>query len=533
MNFGARERINKPFKRSPRRLAQEGDLIILSAAKGNYEVLRLEKDCIFNNKYGHFHHNDIIGSKFGEWVRSRAINPTSHKQSESCKSKKNSGGKKMGFGELCVLQATCEIWANALLHRTQITYHADCSLILLGLNVRPGNKIYESGTGSGCLSVNFGRGIANRHYKSIKGQLFTFEFNQHRAIEARKDFNMLKISNLISVFHRNVVKNGFPTKKELIEMIENMINSYNNNNIKEKNEGNENTNSNENKNENEKPNVNIEIEADDDANDNDNDDDNEKENSMNRIDKLGFSKTKIDDLKQGLIELKNIEDECFIDAIFLDLPQPEKAIESAYNVLGPNRNICSFSPCIEQVQQTCNKLRQCGFIDIKMFEVLSRDYCVRQETYGIINSQQTFKNILKTKLNKRSLNDNRNSNNSTNANGGGKSSLSYQYLKYDRQKNLLLKEGLTMDKIKNILGKEPEKYDEYVMANEDQFSKCLNYTSGKIVPFASDENNKGLSGCTKMYQTMIARPFQSSFGHTGYLTFAKKAGGQRLSILSN
>ena len=62
---------------------------------------------------------------------------------------------------------------------------------------------------------------------------------------------------------------------------------------------------------------------------------------MNRTDKLGFSKAKIDDLKQRLIELKNIEDECFIDAIFLHLQQPEKATESAYHVLGLNRNICS------------------------------------------------------------------------------------------------------------------------------------------------------------------------------------------------
>lgn len=39
--------------------------------------------------------------------------------------------------------------------------------------------------------------------------------------------------------------------------------------------------------------------------------------------------------------------------------------------------LCSFSPCIEQVQKTCEALQDQGFEDISTTEVLLREYDVR------------------------------------------------------------------------------------------------------------------------------------------------------------
>ncbi|XVF58037.1 hypothetical protein PTKIN_Ptkin07bG0030300 [Pterospermum kingtungense] len=61
------------------------------------------------------------------------------------------------------------------------------------------------------------------------------------------------------------------------------------------------------------------------------------------------------------------------DSVFLDLPQPWLAIPSARKMLKQDGVLCSFSPCIEQVQRSCETLRS-NFTDIRTFEILLRTY---------------------------------------------------------------------------------------------------------------------------------------------------------------
>ncbi|XP_068639906.1 uncharacterized protein [Aristolochia californica] len=69
------------------------------------------------------------------------------------------------------------------------------------------------------------------------------------------------------------------------------------------------------------------------------------------------------------------------DSVFLDLPQPWLAIPSAAKMLKPDGVLCSFSPCIEQVQRSCETMRS-NFTDLRTFEVLLRTYEVKEGTTG-------------------------------------------------------------------------------------------------------------------------------------------------------
>ena len=99
---------------------------------------------------------------------------------------------------------TPELWTRSLRHRTQILYLPDIAFITQMLDIRPGSRVIECGTGSGSFSHSLARAA------SPNGHLFTFEYHEIRAQMAKKEFEEHRLSpELVTITHRDVCKNGF------------------------------------------------------------------------------------------------------------------------------------------------------------------------------------------------------------------------------------------------------------------------------------------------------------------------------------
>lgn len=280
-------------------------------------VISGQPSATYHNRHGAFRHEDLVGKTYGKKLFARTT-----------QGKKGAGNKPNGAqasGWVYLLPFSPDLWTMSLRHRTQILYQADISYTLMQLDLKPGDVVFESGTGSGSLTtamattvaprqfcrfaeasyacLTISRQCADRHrrlslsrvvvYPSVlclfvDGHVHTFEFNAERVVEARKDFAMNGVSDVITVRHRDIVKNGFP-------LIEGGVN-----------------------------------------------------------------------------------------AVFLDLPAPWSVVNSCQAVLVHQGRFCSFSPCIEQVQRTCLALDALGFSEIVTVEVLLRNMEVYSETSRVL-----------------------------------------------------------------------------------------------------------------------------------------------------
>lgn len=325
---------------------------------------------VVNTRFGSFPHKTLIGLPWGTQVRASKVDTGSRGRKGKGQEKKRlredqedaeSSNKRPKLSEeqgvseastpaavkeetdtvaassgfIHILPPTPENWTISLPHRTQVVYTPDYSYILHRLRARPGTNIIEAGAGSGSFTHASARavysgypGVAEANGSATKrrklGKVWSFEFHEQRHEKLQEDIKEHGLEGLVQITHRDVCKDGF------------------------------------------------------------------------------------------LVDGKSPE----ANAVFLDLPAPwlalphlslskpapsqlpdDTAIEWANNSLstepyisplsstGPV-HLCSFSPCIEQVQRTISAMRQLGWVDISMVDVSQKRIDVIRQRIGIDNSAQ-------------------------------------------------------------------------------------------------------------------------------------------------
>lgn len=225
-------------------------------------------------------------------------------------------------------------------HRTQVVYTPDYSYVLQRLRVRPGDTLIEAGAGSGSFTHASVRatfngyplveaeetaqvdGTENGKKKRKKfGHVYSFEYHEPRAIKLKEELKEHGMDQLVTVTHADVYKDGFSTTED---------------------------------------------------------------GTVPQADAIFL------DLPAPWMALKHLARSRVAAATSTstssNTPEPTSEVPADFrSPLNPKKTvrICTFSPCIEQVQRTTSEMRRLGWTAIEMVEVLHRRIEVRRDRIGL------------------------------------------------------------------------------------------------------------------------------------------------------
>ena len=325
---------------------------------------------VTNSRFGSFPHSTLIGVPWGSQILASAVDTGSRgrrsqngasgkglkrkRESETVESSprtpdilQEAGGFKAavaastGFAHL--LPPTPESWTSSLPHRTQVVYTPDYSYVLQRLRVRPGTRLIEAGAGSGSFTHAAARAVFNGNsydrHKGLStgdlpvaeaGKVWSYEFHEQRVEKLKIEIADHGLSDFVHLTHRDVCSDGF-----FIEQIEGSP---------------------------------IEAEA--------------------VFLDLPAPWLALEHLTRENTPMANgIASQPDDPGANLTHAHPESAVSLSRRrfVLNSEATIrvCTFSPCIEQVQRTVTTMRQLGWINIEMVEIAAQRIDVRRERVGL------------------------------------------------------------------------------------------------------------------------------------------------------
>lgn len=209
---------------------------------------------VTNTRFGSFPHSTLIDQPWGSQIRASNVDTGTRgrkgwagkdgkkRKREDAEVEKDDGegrnGTKVGVkaataastGFTHLLPPTPELWTASLPHRTQVVYTPDYSYILHRLRVRPGSIIIEAGAGSGSFTHAAARAVFNGYppkpstqnsgtqtddnqtseeAKKQYGKVFSFEFHKPRFDSLESEIKDHGLEGIVELTHRDVCEEGF------------------------------------------------------------------------------------------------------------------------------------------------------------------------------------------------------------------------------------------------------------------------------------------------------------------------------------
>ncbi|KAI9830352.1 MAG: hypothetical protein M1819_005733 [Sarea resinae] len=214
-----------------------------------------DEGSVTNTRFGSFPHSTLIGLPWGSQVRASNVDTGSRgrraagaKKSQKRKRAEDadaegeeSGTTTAGAGAgagaggapkaaitastgfIHLLPPTPESWTTSLPHRTQVVYTPDYSYILNRLRARPGSVLIEAGAGSGSFTHAAARAVYNGSASSEAasdgspvskrrkkmGRVWSYEFHEQRVGTLRTEIADHGLDEFVKITHRDVCHEGF------------------------------------------------------------------------------------------------------------------------------------------------------------------------------------------------------------------------------------------------------------------------------------------------------------------------------------
>jgi len=159
-------------------VAQEGDLVLLISKDYKNYMITLQTGSRMQTHRGMIMHDDLIGQPFGRQVQSHQDYP------------------------FLVLEPSTRDLIQRTKRITQIMFPKDIGYLLLRLNVHPGRRVIEAGTGSGGLTLALARAI------QPNGQVYSYEQQDHIQRLAQENIAKQNLDPYVT-FHLRDIAEGF------------------------------------------------------------------------------------------------------------------------------------------------------------------------------------------------------------------------------------------------------------------------------------------------------------------------------------
>ena len=158
--------------------AQENDLVLLIGQDRKEFVVRLRPGGQLQTHRGCINHDDLLGQPLGREVQSH-----------------------LGYPFVVLAPSTFDL-LRQLKRTTQIMYPKDIGYALLKLNIMPGSRVIEAGTGSGALALALARAVRP------DGRVYSYEIRPDILHLAQKNLEGLGLVDWVELKLRDIAE-GF------------------------------------------------------------------------------------------------------------------------------------------------------------------------------------------------------------------------------------------------------------------------------------------------------------------------------------